>query len=71
MAQNFTLNDLAEFAQQEQDMFDSLNEKFHAEHERPRHFEPRLQVVNNILSFSQAFSVRDSGHLSKIEMVLN
>ena len=71
MAVNFTLNDLADFAQHEQDMFDALNEKFHAEQERPRQFEPRNEVVNNILSFSQALSVRDSAHLSKIEMVLN
>jgi hypothetical protein len=32
---------------------------------------PKQQTINNILNYSKALSIRDSKHLTHIEMVLN
>lgn len=34
-------------------------------------YEPTKQIVNNILSYSKALSVRDSKIIDKVELVLN
>ena len=69
MDQNFTLNELAEFAQQEKQMFEALNEEFHAKSQEC--YEPSAQALRNIMGYSQSLSVRDSELIEKIELNLN
>lgn len=69
MELNFTLNDLAEFAQEEQALFAALNEEF-APKEELSLSAPTVNV-NNILAYSKALSVRKSTRLDQIELMLN
>jgi len=71
MDTNFTLNDLAEFAQQEQDLFEALNAEFSQEEQTEFMCAPSVNVINNILGYSKALSVRKSKTLDHIEMILN
>lgn len=69
---NFTLNELAEFAQQEQAMFEALNEECRQAQELVEEVHsPSLAVMNNIMGYSKALSIRDSKTLDKFEMILN
>lgn len=69
MDTNFTLNELAEFAQQEQALFNELNNSFMLE--AAPEMAPSTSAVNNVLNYSKALSVRESSMLKKIEMILN
>lgn len=46
-----------------------MNEEFDNKHEFP--YEPENSVINNILNYSKALSVRQSARGEQFEMVLN
>ncbi len=70
MELNFTLNDLAAFAQKEQAIFEALNRSFSGE-ETQAEMAPEDQTLRNIMNYSRALSVRPSESMNRIEMILN
>jgi len=69
MDNKFTLSELSEFSRNEIEIFNDLVNKLE-EKEKPEH-SPRSQVVQNILAYSKALSIRESKVVDQIEMVLN
>jgi phage-related protein len=63
---DFTLNDLMDFTQKENEMVQAI---LHPS--RNEQAEPDDQVLRNIISYSKAISVRKSRHLRTIRTVLN
>ena len=63
---DFTLEDLMELTQMENDM---MNELFASDIED--HCEPSDEIVNNLLASSQALSIRKSRSMNNIRLVLN
>ena len=63
---DFTLEDLMELTQMENDM---MNELFASDIED--HCEPSDEIVNNLLAYSQALSIRKSRSMNNIRLVLN
>ena len=71
MDSNFTLNDLAEFAQHEQELFAALNAECGQETETQVMKAPSEHVIDNIMGYSLAVSVRESKTMEHFEFVLN
>ena len=63
---DFTLDDLLEFTQMENEMMKGL---FADDIED--HCEPSDEIVNNLLAYSQALSIRKSRTMNNIRLVLN
>jgi hypothetical protein len=64
---HFTLNDLADFTKNEEQMVNSL---FNAP-QREQEFEPSQDSMDRILDYSRAYSVRRSERIQFVRMVLN
>ena len=63
---NYTLEDLMVFTQMENELMDGL---FGHNIEDQR--EPSEEIVNNLLAYSQALSIRKSRSMNSIRLVLN
>jgi hypothetical protein len=63
---DFTLEDLMELTQMENDM---MNELFASDIEDQ--CEPSDEIVNTLLAFSKALSIRKSRSMNNIRLVLN
>lgn len=67
---NFTLDELAEFSQQEKEL-----RKILFEDDAPElpdvEYAPNDLTVMHILNYSKVLSVRDTEHLGKVDMILN
>jgi hypothetical protein len=71
MDSNSTLNDLAEFAQHEQELFAALNEECGQETATEVIKAPSERVIDNILAYSKVLSIRESKTMEHFEIVLN
>ncbi len=73
MEKTFTLKDFIRLINNEKEVFQSLDfltgviQKDHLVEE----YQPRKSVVDSILNFSKALSVRKSQHIENIVMILN
>jgi hypothetical protein len=68
MKQTSTLQSLTQFVQEEEEMILSLGLKKSNEQKQ---FAPKQSTINNILSFSKAYSVKKSKNVGHIEQMLN
>jgi len=68
MESTFTLKQLADFTRKEEEL---LNELGLIQDVELDHLEPRKHIVDNILNYSKALSVRKTKILGNVEMVLN
>lgn len=64
---NFTLDELADFSRLEKEL---INEIMGTENKTPL-LCPRKDIVNNVLSYSKALSVRQSKYIDQMSMVVN
>jgi hypothetical protein len=64
---HFTLDDLADFTKNEEQMVNNL----FAAQERELEFGPSQHSVDRILDYSRAYSVRRSERIQFVRMVLN
>lgn len=62
----FTHSNLLEITEKEQELKLLLNQK-----KEDKMYTPRKEVVDNILNYSKALSIRKSESLDYIEMILN
>ena len=69
MQKVYSLDELAEFTRNEKQLIESLGIESNVEEEIT--VSPRTHVINNILNYSRALSVRDTDTLGKVDMVLN
>lgn len=66
---NFTLDELAQFSQQEKELRKILQEETH---DLPEiEYVPSDLAVRNILNYAKVLSVRDTKNYGKVEMILN
>lgn len=68
MPKTYTLSDLVEFTKEEDAIIESLfnDQKFISKKAKPS-----KNVINNILNYSKALSIKKSESLDNIEIVLN
>ncbi len=64
---NFTLDELADFSRFEQELIDNVMGK----EKKVDLLSPGKHIVNNLLGYSKALSVKSSKYLDQTEMVLN
>ena len=69
MQDTFTLDELAQFSQDELKISKELG--LHELSELPQSLSPSEHVLSNILNYSKVLSVRSSEKFGTIEMVLN
>ena len=63
---NYTLEDLMVFTQMENELMEGL-----FGHNIEDHREPPEEIVNNLLAYSKALSIRKSRSMNSIRLVLN
>lgn len=68
MSQIYTLTDLVKFTKEEGSIIESI---FQSKKVNFKKSKPSKQILDNILNYSKALSIRKSDNLDNIEMVLN
>ena len=69
MSHTYTLSDLVQFTKEEDAIIKSIF--FNAKKFNNKKVEPPKHIINNILNYSKALSIRKSKNLDNIEMILN
>jgi hypothetical protein len=71
MKESFTLDELAEFSRKERAIFETLTGTIEEQNLPKSDYQPSKLVVNNVLNYSKALSVRKSENLKEIKLILN